>query len=193
MYAYHTYPGYGQNLNPESMDYGAYSTNLRAKLRELVTNYPGMRKDIQFWDDEFNSIPSWNGSDESVQAKYVPRGIIYNHAAGVKTFVWLLAAGVDGNEYDDFGFIHGITNPETISLRGRSSMRSKTQTRCSRIPNSIIDQITGSIFPLCAGRAAFPFLTYGFRNQNGKAIMAYWLAAHSVPGGVVPLLLDISS
>ncbi len=24
VYAYHTYPGYGQNLNPESMDYGAY-------------------------------------------------------------------------------------------------------------------------------------------------------------------------
>ena len=32
---------------------------------------------------------------------------LYNHAAGVKTFVWLLTAGVDGNEYDDFGFIHG--------------------------------------------------------------------------------------
>ena len=24
VFAYHTYPGYGQNLNPESMDYGAY-------------------------------------------------------------------------------------------------------------------------------------------------------------------------
>lgn len=29
---------------------------------------------------------------------------------GVKTFVWLLAAGSDGNEYDEFGFIHGLTN-----------------------------------------------------------------------------------
>jgi hypothetical protein len=49
--------------------------------------------ELAFFDDEFNSIPSWIGSDESVQAKYVPRGLIYNHAAGVKTFVWLLAAG----------------------------------------------------------------------------------------------------
>ena len=24
VYAYHTYPGYGQNMNPETMDYGAY-------------------------------------------------------------------------------------------------------------------------------------------------------------------------
>lgn len=58
----------------------------------------------------FNSIPSWVGSDESVQAKYVPSGFVYNLAAGVKTFVWLLAAGTDGNEYDDFGLIHGLTN-----------------------------------------------------------------------------------
>ena len=48
-----------------------------------------------------------------MQAKYVPRGLIYNHAAGVKTFVWLLAAGTDGNEYDDFGIIHGLTNNPT--------------------------------------------------------------------------------
>ena len=26
VFAYHTYPGYGQNLNPESMDYGAYGS-----------------------------------------------------------------------------------------------------------------------------------------------------------------------
>src|SRR5437870_5824943 len=109
VYAYHTYPGYGQNLNPEAMDYGAYLTESPRLLRELVCNYPGVRSDIQFFDDEFNSIPSWKGSDESVQAKYVPRGLVYNLAAGVKTFVWLLAAGTDGNEYDDFGLIHGLT------------------------------------------------------------------------------------
>ena len=79
-----------------------------SKLRELVRNYPGIRKGIPFWDDEFNSIPSWTGSDESVQAKYVTRGMLYNWAAGVKTFVWLLTAGTDGNEYDDFGLVHGL-------------------------------------------------------------------------------------
>ena len=108
VFAYHTYPGYGQNLNPEAMDCGAYGLESPAKLRELVRNYPGIRKDIVFWDDEFNSIPSWTGSDESVQAKYIPRGLLYNWAAGVKTFVWLLASGTDANEFDDFGFIHGL-------------------------------------------------------------------------------------
>ena len=76
IFAYHTYPGYGQNLNPESMDAGAYGNDTTVKLRETARNYPGMRKDIEFWDDEFNSIPAWKGSDESVQVKYVPRGMI---------------------------------------------------------------------------------------------------------------------
>src|SRR5262249_55667950 len=113
VYAYHTYPGYGRNLPPETMDSGAYKEESPQKLRELVRRYPGIKQDIPFFDDEFNSIPSWTGSDESVQAKYVTRGLIYNLASGVKTFVWLLAAGTDGNEYDDFGFIHGLTNHDS--------------------------------------------------------------------------------
>ena len=31
-------------------------------------------------------------------------------------------------------------------------------------------------------------MRYGFRNKNGKAIIAYWIAAHSVPGGAFPPL-----
>ena len=134
-------------------------------------------------DDEFNSIPSWKGSDESVQAKYVPRGLIYNHAAGVKTFVWLLAAGIDGNEYDDFGFIHGsdesrlrlhapagvlrVAEYERTYLPTRSSMRR------SRFP--------AAISPALRRKSGFPFMSYGFA-RSGKAIVAYWLAAHSMPG-----------
>ena len=57
MYAYHTYPGYGQNMNPETMDYGAYQTESPRALRDLVTHYPGVKPGIPFFDDEFNSIP----------------------------------------------------------------------------------------------------------------------------------------
>ena len=38
--------------------------------------YHGIPRDITFWDDEFNSIPAWAGSDESVQSKYIPRGLL---------------------------------------------------------------------------------------------------------------------
>lgn len=185
IFAYHTYPGYGQNRNPETMDYGAYGAESPAKLRDLVRNYPGIRKDMPFWDDEFNSIPSWTGSDESVQAKYIPRGMIYNWAAGVKTFVWLLAAGVDGNEYDDFGLIHGFRNlpddftPRPVFHAFRNTIALFSDTK----PDAAIHIDAGDISGL-ARNARAPFLAYGFRSRSGKAIVAYWAAAHSVPGDI---------
>jgi len=187
VYAYHTYPGYGQNMNPETMDYGAYLNESPEKLRDVVNNYPGIKKGIPFFDDEFNSIPSWIGSDESVQAKYVPRGLIYNHAAGVKTFVWLLTAGVDGNEFDDFGLVHGLTNhdydftprPVFYAVQNTNALFADTKFDASI-------EITGNDIPALRRRSEFPFLSYGFRSKSGKAIVAYWLAAHSLPGNVFP-------
>jgi hypothetical protein len=189
VYAYHTYPGYGQNMNPESMDYGAYLNESPRALRELVTKYPGIKPGIPFFDDEFNSIPSWVGSDESVQAKYVTRGLIYNHAAGVKTFVWLLAAGADGNEYDDFGIIHGITNhdydftprPVFYALQNTNAVFSDT-----RLDPTI--EVSGADIPALRRKSGFPFMEFGFRSKTGKAIVAYWLAAHSLPGSAFPPL-----
>jgi hypothetical protein len=187
VFAYHTYPGYGQNLNPESMDYGAYGQDSPTRLRETVRTYPGIRKDIPFWDDEFNSIPSWEDSDESVQSKYVTRGMVYNWAAGVRTFVWLLAAGTDGNEYDDFGIIHGLRNvpedftprPVFYAIQNTNALFSDTQLDPS------IQVMTPNIPPL-RRKSEFPFYSYGFRSKPGKPIVAYWLGAHSVPGNVFP-------
>ena len=194
VYAYHTYPGYGQNMNPETMDYGAYLNESPRQLRETVTQYPGIKADIPFFDDEFNSIPSWAGSDESVQAKYLPRGLIYNLASGVKTFVWLLAAGTDGNEYDDFGIIHGLTNhdydwtprPVFYSLQNTNALFSDT-----KFDPAI--EIASPDGPVLRRQSGFPFMSYGFRNRNGKAIVAYWIAAHSQPGNVfLPLFASMS-
>ena len=186
VYAYHTYPGYGRNLHPETMDSGAYQKESPKALRQFVKNYPGIRADIPFFDDEFNSIPSWNGSDESVQAKYVPRGVLYNWAAGVKTFVWLLTAGTDGNEYDDFGILHGLTNHESdfaprlvfAALQNTNALFSDTN-----FDPSI--QVTGAEIPAQL-HDHYPFLAYGFRSYSGKAIVAYWLAGQSSPGNVFP-------
>ena len=187
LYAYHTYPGYGQNMNPETMDYGAYLNESPRQLRDLVNHYPEIKAGIPFFDDEFNSIPSWTGSDESVQAKYVPRGLIYNHAAGVKTFVWLLAAGTDGNEFDDFGIVHGLTNheydftprPVFYALQNTNALFSDT-----KFDPAI--QVYSDDTPAIRRQSGFPFLSYGFRAKSGKTIVAYWIAAHSVPGNSFP-------
>jgi hypothetical protein len=176
-------------MNPETMDSGAYQAESPQALRNLVTHYPGVKTGIPFFDDEFNSIPSWVGSDESVQAKYIPRGFVYNLAAGVKTFVWLLAAGADGNEYDDFGIIHGMTNHDTDftprpvfhALQNTNALFSDT-----KFDPSI--EVGGPELPALQHQAGYPFLGYGFRADRGKAIVAYWLAAHSLPGKVFPPL-----
>src|ERR1700757_42744 len=189
VYAYHTYPGYGQNMNPETMDYGAYLNESPRARRDFLNHYPGIKPGIPFFDDEFNSIPSWTGSDESVQAKYVPRGFVYNLAAGVKTFVWLLTAGSDGNEYDDFGIVHDLTNhasdwtprPVFYALQNTNAVFSDTQLDASI-------EITGPDLPALRRHSGFPFMGYGFRNRNGKAVVAYWLAAHSLPGNAFPPL-----
>lgn len=188
VYAYHTYPGYGQNLNPETMDSGAYLTESPRALREFVLKYPGIRQDISFFDDEFNSIPSWQGSDESVQAKYVPRGVVYNLAAGVKTFTWLLAAGTDGNEYDDFGIIHGMTHHETdFTPRPVFKALQNTNALFSDTKLDPAIKISSKNIPVHFQRE-YPFLSFGFRSNHGKAIVAYWLAGHSFAGNVFPAI-----
>lgn len=186
VYAYHTYPGYGRNLHPETMDSGAYHAESPKALRELVRNYRGIRAGIPFFDDEFNSISSWEGSDESVQAKYVPRGLIYNLAAGVKTFTWLLTAGTDGNEYDDFGILHGLTHHETdFTARPVFGALQNANALFSDTTFDPAIEASGAAIPLYF-RGDYPFLAYGFRSLSGKAIVAYWLAGHSYPGNSFP-------
>lgn len=178
VFAYHTYPGYGGNKNPESMDSGAYGNESPRKLRELVLNYPGIHKDIAFWDDEFNSIGAWRDMDDTVQAKYVPRGLIYNLAAGVKTFVWILASGTDANEDDDFGLIHGMKFlPQDFTPRPVWATYSNTLALFSDTkPDSSFVNIVRAASPL-------PHLmSYGFRSRSGKAIVGYWLGVRSLPG-----------
>jgi hypothetical protein len=210
VYAYHTYPGYGQNMNPETMDYGAYHNESPRALRDLVTRYPGIKRDIPFFDDEFNSIASWIGSDESVQAKYVPRGMVYNLAAGVKTFVWLLTAGTDGNEYDDFGFIHGLRNLDD-DFTPRPVWAALANTNAMFADTKLDPEIAISSPDLAElhKETESPFMAYGFRSRGGKAVVAYWVAAHSEPGNVFvprhfklkvensgivhPVLVDITS
>ena len=177
IFAYHNYPGYGHNLNPEAVHTEA-DTNASSKpLREMVRRYPGIRKDLAFWDDEFNDgIPSWKGSDERVQAKYIPRGLITDRATGVRTFVWLIVGATDGNESDDFGMLHGLlyrandftARPAFSALQNTNTLFSDTQ------PDA-------SIKVKAEGSSQAP-VTYGFRSAKGKAIVAYWLPVLSKPG-----------
>ena len=40
-----------------------------AEFKDAVLRSPGIRKDIEFWENEWNVIPNWKNSNESVQAR----------------------------------------------------------------------------------------------------------------------------
>ena len=111
----------------------------------------------------------------------------------MRTFVWLLAAGTDGNEYDDFGIIHGLRNlpddftprPVFYALQNTNALFSDT-----RLDSTI--EIVPPDIPALRRKAELPFFAYGFRSKAGKPIVAYWLGAHSQPGNVfAPLHADL--
>jgi hypothetical protein len=95
----------------------------------------------------------------------------------------------DGNEYDDFGIIHRMTNHDTHftprpvfhALQNTNALFADTNFDASI-------EISGADVPALRRQTGFPFMAYGFRSSHGKAVVAYWLAAHSLPGNSFPPL-----
>jgi len=184
VFAYHTYPGgYSENTPPESMDYGAFAPLTPKALREVVRNYPGIRHDIQFWDDEFNVMPDLpRGNDETVQAKYVPRLMLYNWANGVTSWLWELINDTSSSEGDNFGIIHGMMYKATdftprlvyADLQNLDALFSDTE----RDPSI---EISSPDFVSIQADSGVPVLAYGFRSPKGKVAIGFWMAAHSWP------------
>lgn len=191
VYSYHCYPGlvHQRNEPPEPLDAGPDRSDQLAKLRDQVRHYPGIRPDIKFWNDEFNALPSYQNMDESVQAKYVARWLVYNWTVGVTTFIWELVPGVDGNEDDEFGIIHGMRylsddfkpRPVFYAFQNVNTLFSDT-----KLDTSI--RVVSPEIPRLESLAHCRFYAHGFRAPSGKAIVAFWLAARSLPGNQFPHL-----
>src|SRR5712692_8820648 len=89
--AYHTYPGFGENHMPEEAD----AHDQAAFFREQLLHLPGMRNDVEFWLNEWNVSPRWKDSNESVQARYVPRFYLYNLAQRVRGAMWVFVPSTE--------------------------------------------------------------------------------------------------
>jgi hypothetical protein len=178
--AYHAYPGYGSNHAPEEVNelVGAES------FREAVLRFPGIRKDIEFWDNEWNVIPSWKNSNESVQARYVPRYYLEAKAHGVRGYVWEFIPGTDGSEKDQYGLLHGDTGAAD-SFQPREAYRAFEVTsalfgQTVHDPSCEILQDRDPVVPETYSHGQFR--QYCFRDRvSGKAIYALWLAVYASP------------
>lgn len=196
VFAYHTYPGgYVSNAPPETMDSGAFGANSTIALRKVVSSYPGIKPEIEFWDDEYNSLPTFSTDmNEAIQAKYVPRTMVYNWAAGVPTFLWELINDTSTSEGDNFGIIHGMMHqsgdfeprPVFHTIARTNALFGDTR-RDPSIQATVVDRAALE----AASRA--PFYAYGFRSRGGKALVAYWLAERTHPKHPFePVHLDLS-
>jgi hypothetical protein len=185
--AYHTYPGYGGNEAPEEAD-ALEEANL---FREAVLRLPGIRRDIEFWENEWNTPPAWKNSNESVQARYLPRFFLQSLSQGVKPFFWEFIPGTDGNEHDQMGLLHGETfardaftsRPAYHAFEVTSALFGQTE------PDWLADIILDPPAPYGHGQVR----KYAYRDRkSGQRIYAIWLAVLSDPAdNFVPLKVEV--
>ncbi|MFB3923355.1 MAG: hypothetical protein ACE145_16655 [Terriglobia bacterium] len=170
--AYHTYPGFGHNHMPEEAD----SVEGASVFRETLMHLPGMKNRTEFWNNEWNVSPKWEGSNDSVQARYVPRFYLYHLAQGVRGAMWTFVPSTDGNEDDFYGILHGDTKgPDAFQPRPSFDA---FQTTSALFGQTVLDRLAE--FDL---RHIPEQLTHGalqahaFRDiVSGKRIYAFWLA-----------------
>ena len=178
--AYHAYPGYGSNHAPEEADalVGAGS------FRESVLRFPGIRKDIEFWDSEWNVIPSWKNSNESVQARYLPRYYLQAKAQGVEGFLWEFIPGTDGSEGDQYGLVHGDTS-SADAFQPRQAYRAfeVTSALFGQTDRDLMAEVVQDRSPSIPEKYSHGELKqYCFRDRvSGKPVYAVWMAVYAAP------------
>lgn len=180
VFAYHEYPGgFSSNTPPERMDSTADGNRTSVAIRAAVTAYPGVRKDLRFWNDEYNSVTGYTPEmDEALQAKYVPRAIVYNWAKQIPTFLWELVNDTNTSEGNDFGIINGkMLKPTDFQPKPVFHTIERTNAIfADTVPDPAIGITVADVSSLEA-RSGAPFFSYGFRSRSGKSVVAYWLGA----------------
>jgi len=178
--AYHAYPGYGSNHAPEEVDALVGADD----FREAVLRFPGIRTDIDFWENEWHVSPAWKNYNESVQARYLARYYLEAKAHGIKGFVWEFVPGTDGNEGDQSGLMHGYTGSGD-SFRPREAYRTFEATsalfgQTERSPSCEVLEDRNPNFPEEYSHGQLR--QYCFRDRtSGKPIYAAWLAVYAAP------------
>lgn len=177
IFAYHTYPGFGDNHMPEEADTVLHA----AVFRERIMHAPGVRNDLAFWLNEWNVSPKWKDSNQSVQARYVPRFYLYTHAQRMRAFMWTFIPSTDGNEDDLYGVINGDT-------RGPDAFQPREALRAFEVTNALFGQTEPDpASDLHWIRVPPRYLhgelqSYAFHDRaSGRPIYAFWLAEYCDP------------
>ena len=187
---YHTYPGFGSNHMPEEMDSLVHA----AYFREQIMHVPGIRSNVEFWDNEWNVSPLWKNCNESVQARYIPRFYLYNLAHHVRGFMWTFIPGTDGNEDDLYGILHGETH-KPDAFQPREAYRAFSVVSALFGQTTLDPMAKFSVDRVPARYQHGQLQAHAFRDtQTYKLIYAVWLAVLSEPADKfipIPVLIDV--
>jgi len=176
--AYHSYPEGPAGLGrpPEEIDpvYGG------ARFREGVMSIPGVRPDLEFWLNEWNVNPKAEGSNQSVQARYLPRFYLEQLAHNIRGFIWVFIPSTDGNEDNRMGILEGDTQgPDAFQPRQAFFA---FQNLSAVLGQTIRDPGGEDALKPVKEYAPNELRAFWFRDRaSGRRVFAYWLAIPADP------------
>ena len=176
--AYHSYPGglFGVGRPPEEIDplYGG------AAFRKGVTSLAGVRPHIEFWLNEWNVNPKAKGSNQSVQARYLPRFYLEQLARNIRGFIWVFMPSTDGNEDDKLGILEGDTQgPDAFQPREAFF---SFQNLSAVFGQTVRDPGGEDALTPVKQYTRGELRNFWFRDRaSGRRVFAYWLAIPADP------------
>jgi hypothetical protein len=176
--AYHCYPDgpFGIGRPPEEIDplYGG------AAFRKGVLSIPGIRSDLEFYLNEWNVNPKAKGSNQSVQARYLPRFYLEQLAHNIRGAIWVLMPATDGNEDNRMGILEGDTQGPD-AFRPREAYFA-FQNLSAVFGQTVRDPGGENALQPVKQYAAGDLRSFWFRDRaSGRRVFAYWLAIRADP------------
>jgi hypothetical protein len=147
---------------------------------QILRTTPGINPHLDFWLNEWSGFQQYDDSRESVQARYLPRLCIYNHAQSVRTLMWTLVPATDGNEGDTYGILHGETfDPNAFQPRPAYHAFEVT---AALFGQTSADRTGDARFVGLPAQYQGRLQSHAFRDRvSGKRIYAFWLAVAADP------------
>ncbi len=176
--AYHCYPDgpFGAGRPPEVIDllYGG------ANFRKGVMSIPGIRPDLEFWLNEWNVNPKAKGSNQSVQARYLPRFYLEQLAHNIRGFIWIFTPSTDGNEDNRMGILEGDTQGPDAFLPREAFFA--FQNLSAVFGQTVRDPGGEDALKPVKQYARGEHRNFWFRDRaSGRRVFAYWLAIPADP------------
>ena len=175
--AYHSYPGgpFGVGLPPEEID-----PRGGADFRKGIESISGVRPDMKFWLNEWGINATAKGSNQSVQARYLPRFYLEQLAHGIRGFVWEFMSATDGNEENRMGIMEGDTQ-SSDAFQPREAFFS-FQNLSAVFGQTVSDPGGEDALKPVKQYKHNELRAFWFRDRaSGRRVFAYWLAIPADP------------